>query len=40
MGMQEQKYFCVWCQQDFVIVAVGIEVKVGIYSTFELAVKL
>lgn len=39
-GMQEQKYFCVWYQEDFVIVAVGIEVKAGIYSTFELAVKL
>lgn len=39
-GMQEQKYFCVWCQEDFVIVAVSIEVKAGIYSTFDLAVKL
>lgn len=40
MGVQEQKYFCVPCQEDFVIVAVDIEVKAGIYSTFELAVKL
>lgn len=40
MGMQEQNYFCVRIQEHFVTVAVDIEVKAGIYSTFELAVKL